>query len=293
MCRRWSGIGAVVLAIMIAGCAAQEGAASPASPATPTPATTGPLTREPTGLIGSWTVTGPGVEANTVVRLAGDGLSVFRECDVLFGEWQADSSGLFLAGVNGATTLGKGGCPAPTPSAPGWLTRASGFRDEGAQRVLLDDRGAQIVRLRPGARPSAGPNLHHSRVEPPTVTDEARRRLAPAVPLPAALTPPAREALVGRWLPATGPGGRPEPAHVTLAADGSWRGSDGCNGTQGRWTTGRGGVLLATGGVSTLIGCDSIPVGSWLLTARRIGLDGDVLVLLDAQGTETGRLRRG
>jgi hypothetical protein len=33
-------------------------------------------------------------------------------------------------------------------------------------------------------------------------------------------------------------------------------------------------------------------VGLWLFEACRAGLDGQVLVLFDAQGKETGRLRR-
>ncbi|GAA4672406.1 hypothetical protein Prum_075790 [Phytohabitans rumicis] len=33
-------------------------------------------------------------------------------------------------------------------------------------------------------------------------------------------------------------------------------------------------------------------MGRWLGSASRAGLDGDVLVFLDAQGNETGRLRR-
>jgi heat shock protein HslJ len=248
---------------------------------------------EPTRLIGSWTASGTGIEKGTVLRLADDGLTVFSGCQVLFGEWTADPSGLFLADVNGVSSAGGPGCAASDrPELPAWLARASGFRTEGSVPVLQDDAGAEVARLRPGARPTAGPDLDPSQVVPPTVTDEARRRLAPPAALPATLTPPARESLAGRWVPAAGPAGGPRPAHVVLAADGTWQGSDGCNGTGGRWATGPGGVLLATGGVSTLIGCDNVPVGTWLVSARRVGLDGEVLVLLDAAGTETGRLRR-
>jgi hypothetical protein len=44
-------------------------------------------------------------------------------------------------------------------------------------------------------------------------------------------------------------------------------------------------------GPSTLIGCDNVPVGGWMTRARRAGLDGRTLVLLDAQGNPISRLQ--
>jgi hypothetical protein len=35
---------------------------------------------------------------------------------------------------------------------------------------------------------------------------------------------------------------------------------------------------------------DNVPIDQWLTMARRAGLDGNVLVLLNAHGDETGRL---
>jgi hypothetical protein len=121
--------------------------------------------------------------------------------------------------------------------------------------------------------------------------EEIERAFAPGAPLPPELVPVGADALVGRWVPADGSAGRPEPPHVELAADGTWRGSDGCNADGGRWVAGPEGAVLAVGGVSTEIGCDNIPVGGWLAGASRAGMDGDVLVLLDAAGNEIGRLR--
>lgn len=60
----------------------------------------------------------------------------------------------------------------------------------------------------------------------------------------------------------------------------------------GGWVVGPVGTLLATSGVSTLIGCDNVPVGDWLSSARRAGFDGATLVLLDQHATELGRLHR-
>ncbi|WP_158228335.1 META domain-containing protein [Pseudonocardia sp. MH-G8] len=79
-------------------------------------------------------------------------------------------------------------------------------------------------------------------------------------------------------------------AFVTLAADGRWTGSDGCNNTKGTWRSGPEGELTATSGPSTMIGCENVPIASWLTDATRAGFDGDTLVLRDATGAETGRL---
>jgi heat shock protein HslJ len=94
--------------------------------------------------------------------------------------------------------------------------------------------------------------------------------------------------LVGTWLPADGQaGGR---AYVALAADGTWTGSDGCNGTRGTWHGGPDDGFTATAGPSTKIGCENVPIASWLAGATHAELDGGTLVLRDAAGVETGRL---
>jgi hypothetical protein len=127
----------------------------------------------------------------------------------------------------------------------------------------------------------------------PTVTDEVRRAYAAAAPLPARLTPVTAASLLGRW--------RPDPAlakvnplspYVEFRDGGQWQGSDGCNGQGGRWAAGPAGAFVATSGISTMIGCDNVPVAAWMDSARRVGLDGKILVLLDGAGKEVGRLRR-
>jgi hypothetical protein len=52
------------------------------------------------------------------------------------------------------------------------------------------------------------------------------------------------------------------------------------------------GSVLATMGLTTLIGCDNVDVPSWFATARRAGFDGDVLVLSSGRGVEIARMRR-
>lgn len=114
-----------------------------------------------------------------------------------------------------------------------------------------------------------------------------------SVPLPAALRPATATELIGNWAPADGRGqGAPHRPSIELRADGTYRGSDGCNGASGHWTSGPGGELHATSGPRTLMGCaDMLDVPSWLAGAARAGFDGAVLVLLDDHGVETGRLR--
>jgi hypothetical protein len=60
----------------------------------------------------------------------------------------------------------------------------------------------------------------------------------------------------------------------------------------GRWTAGSDGRVLATSGVSTLIGCHNVEVAQWWSTAARAGFDGSALVLIDRNGNELARLTR-
>lgn len=98
--------------------------------------------------------------------------------------------------------------------------------------------------------------------------------------------------LLRRWVPLTGPGSaHPEPPFVEFRPDGTWIGSDGCNGLSGTWSAGQTGQWQATLGPSTMIFCDNVPVGLWIERAARVNLDGNVLVLRDGLSQELGRLR--
>jgi hypothetical protein len=245
---------------------------------------------DPVDLVGSWHIEGAqGEEPGAVLRVADD-VMLWRECGAYFGSWRAASGGLFVASFDGA----EGGCPMGEEPTPGWLARTVGFAVDGDERSLLAADGSVTARLRPGARPTASSHMLPELAEPPEVTPELREALAPAEPLSEELTPAAAPDLVGRWIPAEGDyRSAPEQPHVQLDGDGTWSGSDGCNGSGGRWTAGQDGALIATSGASTLIGCDGAPVDSWLYSAADAGFDGDdVLVLVGPDGTETGRLRR-
>lgn len=277
----------VVVGALLAGCAGEDGTQlSPPRAEQPLTATPAPV--DPTALIGNWHLVGVAEEPQGVLRVAPHQIQLFGRCGMHTGSWRADSGGLFVAAMFGISGPRRGdGCTADPRQLLGWLQRATGYRLDGDTPVLVDEAGAQVARLRPGATPTPGPHLAPSEVAPPTLTDEDRRRFAPAAALPANLRPVDPARLVGRWAPARGP----ETVYVEFRADGEWRGSDGCNGQGGRWVAGPGGALLATSGPSTLIGCEGEPVGAWLSSAWRAGLDGETLVLLDAGAGEIGRLR--
>jgi heat shock protein HslJ len=130
-----------------------------------------------------------------------------------------------------------------------------------------------------------------SLADPPTVTAADKRRFDDPARVPTGLQPADHSSLVGRWVPLPGDDvQRPEQPMLDLRADGTWTSSDGCNGTLGRWTTGDGGRVLATAGGTTQMGCTNVNVAATFYTASRAAFDGTVLVLLDASGTETGRL---
>ncbi|MGY0005411.1 META domain-containing protein [Micromonospora sp. I033] len=295
---RWSGhvVAAVAATAVLTSCAEAVGPGPSAPTGSPVagPTSAGP-SPDPVALIGSWTVAAADGDAGGILRLAppdqGD-LLWFDRCGVSLGTWRADAGGLFVADLPGRSPSGTPGCPTSPGPGPGWLARATAFRLAGNTPILLDDQGRQVARLAPGAKPTPGPHLLPSLAEPPVVTPEVRRALTPAAALPAGLTPAGRSALLGRWVPVGPRPPDPTPAYVDLRADGAWRGSDGCNGQGGRWVAGAEGALLATAGPSTAIGCENVPVAAWLSGASRAGLDGDVLVLVNAQGRETGRLRR-
>jgi heat shock protein HslJ len=273
----------LVLMFALAGCAGgEEPAAEPAAPAAGA--------SEPVALIGLWRLEGTDEEAGTVLRIAPQRqLSLWRACGVLQGSWAA-GDGRFVGEIGGSGQ----GCPVGDgvgPGAgPGWLRGAVGFGSVGAERVLLDRDGKTVARLLPGGKPKIPDGIDPSEAAAPVVTEEDRASLeAAVVPLPAGLTAADPGSLTGRWVPVSGT----TTPFVEFNGDGTWRGSDGCNGNGGRWTSGTGGTLLATTGPSTLIACDGAPIAAWLGSTVRAGVGDGQLVLVDAAGAEVGRLRKG
>ena len=272
--RRALAVAAVLALVSCAVSGSAESAAPAASRAEPGPS-------DPIALVGMWKLTGIGAEAGTVVGLTPALLTIYRSCGEMLAPWSADSQGLFIADVMAS----NGGCNPETRFL--WLTKAAGYRLDGSSHAeLLDVDGGIVAHLVAGGEP---PRPDRESFE---VTDEFRRSFDSPAVLPPRLTPADRRELPGRWVPGGAGSKALEQPYLDIRADGRWSGSDGCNGSGGGWVVGPAGTLLATSGVSTLIGCTNIPVGDWLSSARRVGFDGAVLVLLDQNAKELGRLRR-
>jgi hypothetical protein len=239
------------------------------------------------GLVNLWRVTGAaGEAADTWLRLDVPEFQVWRDCGMIDGEWRATDS-LFLASVGGAS----GDCvvDGAVPEVP-WLEAVTGYEAAGGGWVLTGADGAVLAALSVDGRPEAIPTAAESFTEPPPVTADVREALASPPALPDGAIPASAADLAGRWVPASFTGAT-DP-HVVFESDGSWSGSDGCNGNGGRWAADGSGGLLATSGMSTMMACEGAPIPSWLARAKLATLDAGELRLWDGDAVELGRLKR-
>ena len=273
----------ILTVLVLAGCASTGPPLTVAAMTDPPP--------DPASLLGWWRVEGTrqvvlidpaGLEILDPDLTVGGGLT-------LTGTWRADPDGRLIARVDTVFGPAFDVAPGAMPEVaadyePDWLTATAGFRADGPRRELLDDQGRPVARLVPEP-PAAG----SGEVDPARVPTETQRRgFGPAAPVPAGLAPLGQTDLIGRWVPE----GVSTASYVEFAAGGTWAGSDGCNGTGGAWLAGSGGAFLATTGrFSTRIACEGmVDVGGWVAAARRVALDGAVLVLLDVDGATVGRM---
>ncbi|WP_110589740.1 META domain-containing protein [Microbacterium suaedae] len=77
--------------------------------------------------------------------------------------------------------------------------------------------------------------------------------------------------------------------YLTFADDGTYSGSDGCNGLNGTYEV-EGEELLLEPGLMTQKACPDID--TWLHNAAQVQLDGDTLIVYDAADAEIGSLSR-
>jgi len=289
---------ALILAALTLGSAALAGCATGVGPEGPGEAQPGGVLpgveaagsgADPVGLVGLWRVSAEGAGERTWLRLADGGYQLWQhECrGYSEGSWRA-SARVFVAA---APFLASAGCPlGPWPDGEHWLTSARAYRAAGDGWELLDAEGEVVARLTVDGAPdpiATGPREYAS---PPDVTDAVREAFAEPPALPEGLRPATADDLVGRWVP-TG-GRRARGAHVEVLPDGTYTGSDGCNAATGAWAADVDGRVLATAGIRTTIFCDGVDVPSMLASAARAGFDGALLVLVDDQGEEIGRLVR-
>jgi hypothetical protein len=252
-------------------------------PVTGGPDATVPPATDPTGLLGTWGVTG--TNDGTIGLSLGTGdFHVIDRCSRRIGEWRGNATGQFVAHISGYT-----GCDPKAPDwLPPWVAAATRFRVEADGWVLLNDDGRVLARMRSGWRPPPGVPVHSMYEDSETTARFRRASLNPA-PLPTGLRPATRDTLIGRWTPAPA---RNAEAQLEVRADAEWTGTDGCNGAYGRWRAGPDGLVMATSGPTTLIGCLADPTPGSFAGARRAGFDGEVLILFDEKGFELGRLKR-
>ncbi|MEO6713193.1 MAG: DUF6174 domain-containing protein [Mycobacteriales bacterium] len=90
--------------------------------------------------------------------------------------------------------------------------------------------------------------------------------------------------VAGTWRPKKDNG-----AFITFAGDGRYKGSDGCNGSSGTWTTASG-TLKVTTGIHTEIGCDNQPIDEWIAKADVVTVAGNSMTI--ATGTTKQVLTR-
>ncbi|MBX0300890.1 META domain-containing protein [Cryobacterium sp. 1639] len=269
-------------ALLLTGCASDPaGSSPPVGPGSTAESTS-------IGLVNVWRVSGVAdEEPHTWLRFDAHEFQLWRDCGPISGSWRATDT-LFLAYVNSATDECVPG--ASLPELP-WLESVTGYRPAGDGWDLTGADGAVLASLTIDGTPDPIPTVIDSLTEPPPITAEVRAALARPAAAPADATPATAEDLAGRWVP-VGFDDYTDP-HALFEADGTWSGSDGCNGNAGRWVVDPSGTILTTGGMSTAMGCAGELVPSWVIDARVAVLDDDRLRLLDADGAELGVLERG
>ena len=288
--------GVMALAVLLAtGCTQPPGDPGGRYSDAPPPvgAGTGPESAA-LGLVNLWRVSGvPEEEVDTWLRLDAGSFQLWRDCGMIDGSWGATET-LFLASIYGAS----GDCVAQEriPKVE-WLGAVTGYRSAGAGWELTDAGGGVVATLTIDGAPEPIPTAATLYTEPPEITDSVRELMRKPVPLPTELDPVTAATLAGKWTPvdfAPSPDpSRSTDPHALFAEDGTWSGSDGCNAAEGHWAVDTAGALLATVGPMTQIGCEGAPVPTWVATSRLAGFDGELLSLLDLDGSEIARLERG
>jgi len=271
---------AVVAVLLVAGHLFRGG-----PPSRPGPAAASAT--DPVALLGVWAVSGTNERGEVRLRLGAREFHAVMACGGLLGYWKVNASGQLLMDL----AASEGGCDMVygtlRGSMPGWLGNAANFRFEGDEAFLFDAEGAVLARL--SRRPES--DLPALVPDDPAAIAAFRAASASPAPLPGGLTPATSASLVGLWHPLDPGSTRRRQAYLEINADGTWVGFDGCNGPGGRWAGRPGGLIIATIGPSTLIACDNDMTPGMFAGATRAGFDGEVLVLVDAAGTEMARFR--
>ncbi|MFC0627879.1 META domain-containing protein [Kribbella deserti] len=177
---------------------------------------------------------------------------------------------------------------ASVPFAPDLVTRAEAqvrrerrtWAAAGAAAVAVASVAAVGIVLQRGSEapaPFAGP--------PPAAVQSVTPGGTPTAPASA-------NDVTGSWRPLRIAGfngmrkPRPDQPFLAFSPDGTWRGSDGCNGIHGTYKIGPNGEFSSTTGPQTLIGCDYVPNADVIAATRKVVGDRATLRLLGADGRE-------
>lgn len=276
---------ATVVALAACGIASDEPGSTGTGEPTATSTGDAPAESDPVDLVNMWRVTGAqGEQDPTWLRLDVNEFMLWRDCGYLRGSWKATAT-MFVAQTYGGT----GDCSGPEEFQVDWLHAVETYRVAGDGWELLDEQQRVVATLTVDGSPDPIPNADPSFARAPAVTGSVREALRTPEPLPEGSVPAASADLLGRWVPQQATQSEPS---AEFDDDGTWRGSDGCNGAAGRWMAGENGELIATGGPMTLIGCDGASVPGWVASASTAALEGDMLVLYDRDGERLGELVR-
>ena len=119
---------------------------------------------------------------------------------------------------------------------------------------------------------------------------------APAVSSTAAVA--SAQSISGTWRPTkldgytTMKSARPEDPTLTFNPDGTWTGSDGCNGIGGTFTIGQRGEFTSKADGQRLIECANVPHTAALNVAKRVAVDSKTLQFYAGDGREVASYAR-
>jgi hypothetical protein len=179
---------------------------------------------------------------------------------------------------------------ASVPPAPDLMSRATdGVRRAQRRTYVATGAAVAAVAVIATAGFALGGGLGGSTAPQPAATTPA---VSSARPLAVS------EHLAGTWRPLTMDGfnglktARPDNPTLTFNSDGTWTGSDGCNGISGTFTIGQRGEFTGTVGNQRLIECANVPHTAVLQAARRIAADQATLKFYAADGREVASYAR-
>lgn len=270
----------LMLVLLLAGCSGPGEVLRPPSPS-PTP------TVDPIKLINLWRVTdAQGESGQTWLRLDAGQWQLWRDTCMISGAWKAHAHLFIASGVQASGTC------ADDEDLPkvSWLIDVASFQPRGDGWELINSDGEVSARLTIDGRPDPIPSVSEEFTQPPKITKDVRQAMRVPKPLSDRAQPAKPKIIPGRWVPLDK--NLPTEPFVKFDEDGTWEGSDGCNGLGGRWAMSDEGEFLATDGPTTMIGCDGAPLGSWLTKAGTAALQYEELILYDVNGSEIGRLTK-